>query len=355
MNMMRASNEWASRPADQRFTTLEALRESVHNRRMRSRATDITLSSVTATCKDGELLIDADTSPATPSHWAFGQLAGAVGAPANYLRGLPADLMVANLDHGLQNASTEAKLMQVETDAGPNILQAVTSPTYGRIWDADVVDAVIRLQERTGGKFFNPKAYNRATGVAEPSGLYASDRDVFMFLIDGGSFLDGGDRAQLHRGFYVSNSEVGKSKFTLVTFLHNGVCGNHIIWGARDVNTLEIIHRSGAPTRFDREAAPALLEYINADSGEDTAAIKKAVSYVLPEKPEDLRKLADSFSISKKELTEGVEVAKQEEGDCKTLWQLVQGLTAYARDFAFIDARVDLERRAGQLLNLAKN
>lgn len=219
------------------------------------------------------------------------------------------------------------------------------------------MDAVARIQERTGNRFFNPKAY--VDGTEKPSGLYASDRDVFMFMIDGGSFLDAGPRAQLHRGFICWNSEVGARTFGLMTFLHNGVCGNHIIWGATDVNKVVIRHTEGGPIRFDNEAAPALLEYCNRSASADMGAIKKAQSQLLPiaDKKitvEDLVKFTSKAAkFTRSELSSAIDFAKAEEGECKTVWQLVQGLTAYARGFDFVDARLDLETRAGKILSLA--
>jgi hypothetical protein len=51
------------------------------------------------------------------------------------------------------------------------------------------------------------------------------------------------------------------------------------------------------------------------------------------------------------ELKEAKACAVREEGDFRTYWHLVQGLTAYARGFEYVDARIDLERRAGKILN----
>jgi hypothetical protein len=59
--------------------------------------------------------------------------------------------------------------------------------------------------------------------------------------------------------------------------------------------------------------------------------------------------------FSKSEVKEAIEFARREEGDCRTLWQLVQGGTAYARGFEYVDARTETETRFSALLNLAKN
>lgn len=160
---MDANKQWMNRPADERFETLDALRASVQDRRMRSRSVDIDLPRIEASNIEGGLIINSGIQPSKPSHWAFGQLATTVKAPAGYLRTLPAPMVVDLLNHGLRNSERESvKFMTVEPNENAqgvgesSTLQAVTSPTYGRIWDADVTDAVQRIVERTNGKFYNP-------------------------------------------------------------------------------------------------------------------------------------------------------------------------------------------------------
>ncbi len=350
---MEAHQQWRDRPQDERFETLTDLRASVHARCTRSRSTDLDVSKVRVDIDDGQLIVNSAITPCLPSHWSFGQLATSVKAPAAYLRSLPLPILKECLNHGIQNAERETvKFMTVAGD-DHNTLQAITSSTYGRIWDVDAVDAVSRIQERTGGRFYNPKAYE--AGGVKPSGLYASDHDVFMFMIDGGSRLDVGERAKLNRGFIVWNSETGAKAFGLMTFLFNTVCGNHIIWGAQDVNKLVIRHTSGGPYRFDSQAAPALKAYVESSAAPIENAVRKAISFSIPHKFDELLDwVARNGKFTKNEVREAVAFAKSEEGECKTLWQLVQGFTAYARGFDFIDTRVDLERRAGNLLNMVE-
>lgn len=345
---------------------MDALRASVHSRRMRSRALDLDTVGMKASLTEGpdggSLVINGRTSPVEPSHWSFGQLASLVKAPAGYLRTLPKPLLVDCLNHGFESGQRETvKFMTIARDdsepAGPNRLQAVTSTTYGRIWDADVVDCVARLQERTGGRFHNPLAYQAGnySGGARPSGLYASDHDCFIFMIDGGSLLEAGPRAQFHRGFCVWNSETGAKTFGLMTFLFNTVCGNHFIYGARDINQLFIRHTSGGPYRFDSQAAPQLLAYANSSAQEDMDVIRKAQDKLLPAtKLEELTPwVLKNGKFSRSEISSAVVIARSEEGDCRTVFQLMQGFTAYARGFEFVDARVDLESRAGKWFQAA--
>lgn len=365
-NLLVAHRQWASRPKDQRFQDLAALFAAVHARRIASRTADVPLTKLSAVLeKDkGEdiVVLNHGMAAVEPTHWAFGQFSGVVKAPAAYLRTLPPALVRDNLNFGLQKYAAEVgdcKFMTlIDPDGNLNTLQAVTSTSYGRIWDADVVKAVMDLNERTGNKFHNPLAYANGNfgGTPVPSGLYASDRDVFIFMIDGGSRLEAGPRAKLNRGFIMGNSEVGSKTCWLMTFLFNEVCGNHIIWGAQDVKMLSIRHTTNGPTRFVEEATPTLLDYVNSSAKDDEAMIRRAVEYLIPvadDKEETLIQWVLSHGkFNKGEVKDAIKFAKAEEGDCKTLWQLVQGFTASARAVSWIDARLDLESRGSALLKL---
>ena len=287
LNLMQAHEQWASRPADQRFETLDALRASLRARSMTSREIGDVEAAQLRPIADGRAvkLAVRDADPLSLSHWSFGQLARVSGAPADYLRKLPADLAVSCLAEGLRDGFSglngAGKLLVRDDDAG-SALAALTSTTYGRIYDHQVADAVAMIQERDP-RWHNPLAYDHATGAPRPSGLYASDRDVFCFMIDGGSLLEVGPRAQLNRGFFCWNSETGSRSFGLTTFLFNVVCGNHIVWGASDVRTITIRHSLYAPDRFAGEAGPALLAYANASAAPIEAAVGKACDLLLPE------------------------------------------------------------------------
>ena len=50
-------------------------------------------------------MLPGEAEPVAPTHWSFGQLASLVGAPAAYLRQLPAPLAGINLQYGLTSAT----------------------------------------------------------------------------------------------------------------------------------------------------------------------------------------------------------------------------------------------------------
>lgn len=125
---------------------------------------------------------------------------------------------------------------------------------YGRIWDADVADALSEAIE--GSSWHAPLAYG-----GEPAGLYASDRDMFVFLVSDENPVEIAN-ARLGRGFFCWNSETGAPTFGLTTFLYNYVCGNHIVWEAEQVQELRIIHRNQALKRFYSDAIPVMNRFI---------------------------------------------------------------------------------------------
>ena len=145
----RVSSEWFSRPADERYLSLNELMDSVRGRaeRSRTRVVESALIHVEASRTDAEhlsLILPGSDTPVAPTHWSFGQLASQVGAPAAYLRQLPAALAGINLQYGLTSNRAE-QIKTLETDDGRVELRAVTGPDYGRIYDYELVEAVQRI------------------------------------------------------------------------------------------------------------------------------------------------------------------------------------------------------------------
>ena len=358
--LMDAYKQWSSRPADERFQDLLSLKSSVDGRRAISRTKVVELGDLKAhAISDNDLRITSSQpglGDMVPSNWAFSQTSLRAGAPSGYLRKLPAPLAADCLNHNMGELArtTDGKDLKVlvrDHDEHAQ-LDAMTGHKYGRIWDSEVVQLAIDIKDwsaGTGKEFYNPKDWN-----GNPSGLYAGDRDCFIFMIDGGSMLDAGPRAQLNRGFFMWNSEVGSKTFGLKTFFFNVVCGNHMVWDPTGVQELKIRHTLNGHYRFMDEARPFLQEVAMESLAPMESAVKAAITYELDD-PNDLdatSKWLQRRGFTKAEARNGFDYALKEEGQCETLWDLTQGITAYARDMATLDARTDLETRAGKLMNI---
>jgi hypothetical protein len=121
-----------------------------------------------------------------------------------------------------------------------------------------------------------PGVLDWSTGIYNPrvditqdtTTLYASDRDVFLFLVDdlnpieAGRLPDGSPDLYF-RGFYCWNSEVGAKTLGMASFYLRAVCQNRNLWGVEDFEEITIRHSKYAASRFAYEAAPALTRFAN--------------------------------------------------------------------------------------------
>jgi hypothetical protein len=364
-----AQRQYFSRPADQKFDSLEALYDKVQNRRSNAVQFESEIIDMKASmAPDGGLVFAAKpkeskrTEIMSPTHYAFGQTCSLVKAPADYMRRLAAqgnpELVVNNLNHCISKREAAGmKFLAVPdaSDDGDMTLYSTTSPSYGRIWDADVVEATKTVLDRVNHEagrevFYSPWAWGK-----KHRALFGSQQDIFMYFIDGGSIVDGGgERDQLNRGIYIWNSEVGSATFGIATFLFRQTCGNFMVWGVENAKVLNIRHTSGGPARFAEQAAPALLEFANSSVKQLEAGVQAAKLFTLDADKDKVLEFASKHGFTKAEAKRAYDTAIAEEGQCATLWDFVNGVTACARMMAFADAKVDLETRAGKLMKLAE-
>src|ERR1700758_463707 len=202
----RVSSEWFSRPDDERYLSLSELFGAVRGRaeRSRTRTAESAAIRVEANRDDAErltLLLPGEEVPLAPTHWSFGQLTTMIGAPSTYLRQLPAPLAAINLQYGLNSHRAEL-IKTLEVEEGRVELRAVTGPDYGRIFDHELVAAVQKIAGNGTGdtRWKVPGVLDWSTGVYNPhvditrdtTTLYASDRDVFLFLVDDRNPIEAG-------------------------------------------------------------------------------------------------------------------------------------------------------------------
>src|SRR5574341_671025 len=324
MELFQASQQWSTRPADQRFSSLDELHAAVNGYRATAKQSTVQYADLRVEADAGEIILKGKSErPAKMTHWSFGQLAGRVGAPAGYLRDLPATLAVQNINHGLANISRhdgerEAKLLL--HDNGSYLVRAFTS-----------------------------------------------DRDTFVFLVDNGRrIFERGPGGGLSRGFFASNNAVGGGTFTLCRFMYEYVCGNHIVWGAKDVQEIRLRHVGQANARADRELRYELAKYAEGSAAEDEARITRAQGTIIGKSKDEVldtvfglggKKLGAQAAgvLTRKVLGEGYDRAEQHQewyGNPRSTWGLVNGLTELARDMEHADKRVELERAAGKLLEV---
>jgi hypothetical protein len=367
----RVSSEWFTRPADERYLSLSDLHAAVRGRaaRSRTRIADSAAIRVEAGRDNAErlaLILPGEEVPLVPTHWSFGQLTTMVGAPSTYLRQLPAPLAAINLQYGLTSHRAEL-IKTLEVEDGRVELRAVTGPDYGRIYDQELVAAVQRIAGNGTGdtRWKVPGVLDWSTGIYNPhvhvtkttTTLYASDRDVFLFLVDdlnpieAGKLPDGSPDLYF-RGFYCWNSEVGAKTLGIASFYLRAVCQNRNLWGVEDFEEITIRHSKYAASRFAHEAAPALTRFANSSPVPFINGIKTARERIVARTDDERTEFLRKRGFGKSETAKVIEVVLAEEGrKPESVFDFVQGITAVARDKPHQDARLDLEARAKKLLD----
>ena len=286
------STEWLSRPDDERYLSLTDLHDAVRRRadRAQTRTVESRAVRVEASRDNAErlaLMVPGRSEPVAPTHWSFGQLCSLVSAPTSYMRQLLAPLAGINLQHGLLSHRGEL----LKTDDGRVELRAVTGPDYGRIWDHELTAAVMKVAGNGTGdtRWKVPGVLDWASMTHNPfvditkdtTTLYASDRDVFPFLVDDTNPIEAGRLPDgspdlYFRGFYCWNSEVGSKALGITSFYLRAVCMNRNLWGVENLRKITIRYSKFAAQRFAHEATPALTGFANSSATPFVAGIKAA-------------------------------------------------------------------------------
>lgn len=366
-----ASAQWASRPADERFTSLYALGAAMRWSRENSKAVVVGNRKLEFAPTDdnaGLLVHGPNGHGYAPTHWAFGQLAQLAEAPAGYLRTLPAPVAADCLNYGLKfkrDVEEVGVLLQRPHNAqlGDDgtitpMLTAATGPRYGRVWNSEVADALVNaFGDGATGRFRVPGEFGRPVPITnQNTTFYAGDRDMFVFLADESNLIEVPDPMRsdrpdvLARGLFVWNSQVGAGTLGVASFLYRYVCKNRIVWGASGYQEIKVRHTSGAPDRFMEEIKPALLTYADSSQSTIVDAVKAAKAKRAGSNSDEVAEfLAKRFG--KRAVQPLQAVHELEEGrPIESMWDVINAATARARSIGWQDERVAMERQAGELM-----
>ncbi len=375
----RVSSQWFSRPDDEKFLDLNTLYDYTKKSADNSFSSIVDVSEVQVTAEQSdpdklELIVpieNGEVITTQPNHYSFGQLCSLAQTPASYLRKLPAALAGINLQYGIQNLRTE-KVKTYITKNGHTELRAATVADYGRIFDYEVVQAVQNIAGNGIGDthWKVPGVLNWQDGTYNPDAaitkesttLFASDRDIFLFLVDDkhpisiGTYTDPRtgkvEDDLLFRGFYVWNSEVGNRSFGISCFYLRGVCQNRNLWGVEGYQEIRFPHSKNAPRRFVQEAKRALESFADSNTTALLNGINAAKTTIVAKDEDDREKFLKKQGFSGHEVSTIINTVIKEEGhEPKSVWDFVNGITAYARTKGHQDARLEVERRAGRILD----
>lgn len=361
MDLMMASRQWAERPADETYYSLADLHAAVALHRQESKeAKNVAFSDLRVEKQDESIVLIGNANiPSKLTNWSFGQLCQRVGAPASYMRELPPTLAAQNLNYGLKE-KTDGETANVLLRAnGSYTVRAFTSEMYSRIWNTDITARLIRLTQQNPSWQPAPEAFAMEGQEQGSRGLYASDRDMFAFLVDNDRRIFEKDpHGGMSRGFFCWNSEVGAKSFGVMSFLYKYICGNHIVWGASSVKELRLRHVGNADERAFAELTVELKKYSDSSVSEEEGRIESAMQKQIAGTKEEVLDTLFGLKVpglTRALITDGYQKAEEHEdwyGNPRSVWGVVNGITEAAKEISFTDQRVEVERAAGKLLEM---
>lgn len=391
MNLMQASNQWLNRPDEERFWTLREMYEQCLNYFDSAMTKPVFYGDLNVVCQDDsdELYLTGKSNvPARLSHYAMSQLCSRVHAPANYLRRLPTKLAAANLQTSLilEREPEDEAVMLIHQDQD-YLIRCITSDRYRRIWNHEIIARLFDLED-AGWKVPpsrpSPDSEGRTREATEadclssgkfglsikpgdiigPGGLYAGDRDMFVFMVDDKHVVENpaSPGVPLGKGFFISNSEVGDRSFSITTFLYDHVCGNHIVWGAQQIQEMKIRHVGSAKRKAFGNLNVELRRYADESTSELEKGIARSQRYEIAATKEETLDAVIAFAKKKKlntlndgNLSQAWDLAdvRGRYGNPNTPWALSQALTEISQDAQYTSNRVMMDREAGKLIGMA--
>lgn len=397
-NLYDASKQWATRPNDQRHATLEECRDACKayaDTAVVSKPTAFSDLRIEAT--DGDLrLVGKTDAKAAITHYAFGQICRNASSPADFVRQLPATLAAQVINHRLAKTGEEtAKRNQVvlfhQRPGDGLIARAITSDLYDRVWNWEVIEKGLLPLKAYGWRVppARPATVNQpGTRVATaadilpgqedfglsvkvgdliaPAGIYASDHDLFVFLVNPERGIKAPGGRELATGCFVEQSEVGDKALNLKWFDYDAVCGNHIVWGAENVKSISVRHLGTKnPKTLDeavRQFSVALREYEEVGVAEKELKLRKAASFQIGATKDAVLEAVFAFAKTKRltaithaRIDAAIDTATvhaDRYGNPYSAWGVVSGLTENSQG-AFGDERTVIDTQAAKVLEIA--
>ena len=354
MELFKAHHQWSSRPDDEKFKTLRDLFNATKAYAETAIEKETLFSDLRVEAQRGDVYLSGKTKmPARLTHWAFGQLCARLEAPASYLRELPATLACQNLSYGLANKIKDAAKDWTANlllhKNGGLLLRSIMTDRYARIWNHEIATRLMMF-ETMGWDLARPDIRKEAGDF--PS-CYASDHDMFVFMRNKNLTIKEAGGGAVYRGVMVWNSEVGGSILGMMKFLYREMCGNHIIWGASDVQEIRVKHVGDARNKWSLYMAE-LKKYANESASEEEAKIKATKRMVLGKTKEEVLDFLfgkRALQTSYKTLEAGYKaVIEDQDGNPNTQWGIVQGLTRYSQTIPYADERTKVDKVAGRIM-----
>lgn len=370
-NLYGAHRQWRDRSRDERYKTPQELYDVVSARFETSWEQRVHLNNLKLFAGEGDSFgLYGGDKIYVPTNFALRQLGDLLGVRGEAMHNVlkyPAPLAKDIFTHHTQNAPRqEMQVLYAYDENGGStegIVRGFNTTSYERLWDWKLVKFIMEDVLSQDGWVVPPAV----TDDKYPSGLYASDHDVFLFLVNEKYRINDGSDKGLARGFFAWNNEVGGNGwggsprsigFTAMDY--SFVCGNHIIWDVENVLNVRLSHiGADLDFRFKRDIREKLLTYLNRPTHVEEMAIAAAKELVLGSSKEDIIKRLTGlkkYAWTKTEVEEVWNYGEKTAVQVDTLWNFVNAATALSHNAVargpFADRRTTFDAKAGQLMKL---
>jgi len=398
--LYRASEQWRKRPADERYGSLEAAKNAALQMYVRSfTKEDVEFKDLQITTDPDrkELFLYDGEQKFRLSNAAARNLSNTLQVPYSYINRIPTDLALLNLFNGIQTAEargSKTQLYYMAHSSDDLLLRDISTMKYKRVYHHEVLDYLINLRDqfglktpparspqldpgevaKMGGELIATRVATEADviqgmqggiqvkvgDVISDAGIYLGqgNPELFVFLISPQQIKDGTD-AGLFRGVMISTAETMGTAYQADYFLFRGVCGNHIIWGAKDFSSVRLKHVGAVRERVGDSFENKIHGFLNASPQQEEQKILEAKSKLLGDKLEVVLDVLYSADIaSKKAITSAYQLAEQYDGDTvnpNSVWGMVQGFTRLSQTLPYGDARVGMDKVASKILSKGWN
>jgi len=370
MNERIAQHEYYSRPDDQKYGSVDALRaaaltDKTEGATARLYTRDIRIAPAPDP-RAGLHLIGPTGTAAEMTPWAFGQLCSYLQAPRDYIRRQAPELASACLNADAARAhrigpngdddrgfrEDHKLLLRMRGDQAP-IVRAITSQKYRRLWDVDLID-IVNQTRATRPALDLPPIWEGGKG-----GAYRSDRDMFLLLTDGGSIVNdptvrNGD-GSMYRGLIVTNSETGARPCRIRAFWFRTICGNLLLTGTEQVIDF---NRRHVGRHFESDVARALRQsarWLERPESEDRRLIDAAIATPIGASEQDaIENLTRWLKIPESTASAAMRAATANEANPRTIWGAFNGLTRISQDSTHFADRLELDSLAARLMQRVK-
>lgn len=297
-----------------------------------------------------------------PTPWAMTQIAGGCRVPTSVLEHLRTETAVRVLNETFQRQDLSERLALVDGDK----LRALTSSSYSRLWDVEILQEIDRWL-LPDGRFVPAmptiNTDSRGTNVLgnNKPALFRGDRDSFCFFYSPKKPEDDG-LGGLRKGILVFNSEVGARSFGFSTFYFREMCSNFLIWDATQIKKRKAVHK-GDLLRFFREFKLDLIEASSEFEPKERRVFMQAAEtpFVGDGTPTRANlelaqtRLEREFGTSGKLAVAITDSAMLPENPSNlTVWGITNGITSLAKQETWASDLMEMSSLVGEVMELCR-